>query len=188
MHSHNFIDRVGHRYGQLTVRQYAGKDTSGLTLWLCICVCNQETVVRGSCLVKGATTSCGCHKRAMSAQLCQSKSFIKSHTKHGHSGNDKTPTYTSWENMIHRCTNPHNVAWKNYGGSNPPVRVCKRWGSFENFLSDVGPRPSIQHSLGRILDRGNYELGNAFWMTRAEQTLNKRNNSALNKWADSRRF
>ena len=38
----------------------------------------------------------------------------------------------------------------------------------------MGERPEGT-SLGRILDMGNYEQGNCFWMTPAEQNLAKRN-------------
>ena len=41
------------------------------------------------------------------------------------------------------------------------VEVCDRWlESFENFLSDMGPRPSIDHSIDRINSEGNYTPDN----------------------------
>jgi len=52
--------------------------------------------------------------------------------------------------------------------------MCKRWrDSFENFLADVGPRPSPKHSLDRFPDNdGDYKPGNVRWATRSEQSLN----------------
>lgn len=106
-------------------------------------------------------------------------------TVHGHTGCGRrpSPTYSSWANAIRRCTRP-NSKDKGYAG----VIVCDRWIGkgrglgFANFLADVGVRPTGT-SLGRILDMGNYEKGNAFFMTPAEQGLARRNKSALLKWS-----
>jgi hypothetical protein len=54
--------------------------------------------------------------------------------------------------------------------------MCARWrDSFEAFLSDVGWKPSPEHSLDRIDVNGNYEPGNVRWATRSEQAYNKTN-------------
>jgi hypothetical protein len=89
----------------------------------------------------------------------------------------------SWEAMRDRCYNPKTARYKNYGGAG--VRVCDRWQDFRNFLADMGLRPEGK-TLGRILDMGDYEPGNAFWMTSAEQSLAQRNKRALLKWASLR--
>lgn len=47
---------------------------------------------------------------------------------------------------------------------------------FENFLADMGPRPSAEHSLGRRDNNGNYEPDNCYWETKVKQARNKRNN------------
>ena len=70
----------------------------------------------------------------------------------------------------------------NHNGRNPSyknVSVCSRWSTFEAFFEDMGTKPSPKHSLGRTLDMGNYEPGNVFWMTWAEQGLAQRNKQAL---------
>ena len=55
--------------------------------------------------------------------------------------------------------------------------MSDRWKSFEQFLADVGERPSSQHSLDRYPDNnGNYEPGNVRWATRDQQSRNKRTN------------
>jgi hypothetical protein len=67
-----------------------------------------------------------------------------------------------------------------YGGAG--IKVAPEWMTFKNFLADMGERPSRKHTLGRILDFGDYESSNAFWMSQQEQNLARKNHNALLKW------
>lgn len=76
--------------------------------------------------------------------------------------------------MKTRCLNPNSQNFKDYGGRG--IEVCDRWLSFENFIADVGRRPSPQHSLDRYPNKnGNYEPGNVRWALPREQQNNRRN-------------
>lgn len=89
-----------------------------------------------------------------------------------------TVEYSAWSKMIRRCVDPKDAAFRNYGGRG--IKVCKKWlNSFENFLADMGPRPSAEHSIDRIDNDGNYEPGNCRWATRMQQNGNQRTNVQL---------
>jgi len=78
--------------------------------------------------------------------------------------------------MCTRCTNPNAKSYKDYGGKG--VGICVEWLDFENFLADMGERPT-----GMTLDRrdasGNYEPGNCRWATKIEQQRNTTANSRV---------
>ena len=69
--------------------------------------------------------------------------------------------------MLTRCENPNSDAYPRYGGVG--ISICPRWHIFTEFLKDMGKRP-INKTLGRLMDLGNYEPENVFWMTKREQT------------------
>jgi hypothetical protein len=55
------------------------------------------------------------------------------------------------------------------------VTVCDRWrDSFENFLADIGPRPSPKHSIDRLDPWGHYHAANCAWRTAEFQNNNLR--------------
>jgi hypothetical protein len=96
----------------------------------------------------------------------------------GWDGKSRTPEYGSWHAMIGRCTKPDNDCFEYYGGRG--ITVCDRWlTSFENFLTDMGPKPSLHHTIERIDNNKGYEPGNCKWATLSEQARNRRDNVLL---------
>ncbi len=96
-------------------------------------------------------------------------------TAHGHRRKGKSsPTYVSWLGMKQRCYNTKNKDYEGYGGRG--IRVYFGWtgpGGFEEFLVDVGKRPSRKHTLDRIDPDGHYEPGNVRWASKSVQNSNK---------------
>ena len=81
--------------------------------------------------------------------------------------------------MKRRCIDPKRKHFSYYGGRG--VIVCDRWmNSFENFLADMGTKPSPKYSIDRYPNRdGNYEPTNCVWDTWSAQANNKRTNHLI---------
>lgn len=60
-------DLTGQKFGRLTVIRREGSSRSGKATWLCRCECGNTTVVIGSCLINGNTSSCGCYQREVAS-------------------------------------------------------------------------------------------------------------------------
>lgn len=78
--------------------------------------------------------------------------------------------FQAYFNAKSRCTNPANKDFADYGGRS----IEFRFGSFEEFLSVVGPAPTKNHTLDRLNNDGHYEPHNVAWRTRKQQALNRR--------------
>jgi hypothetical protein len=171
----------GITFGRLTViAQAAASPNKRGRRWLCECKCGAIKDVRSDSLKNGSIQSCGCLQRDRT-------------TKHGHyRGNRPTPEYAAWQSMKQRCCDPNCNNFTDYGARG--IAVCERWlHSFEDFLSDMGRRPSAEHSLERKDNSGNYEPSNCVWATRSEQSRNRRTarilhyqgrSQCLYAWAD----
>lgn len=162
----------GQRFGRLRITQPAGvvrvHDKVQVT-----CDCGTTKSVTLISMQQGLTRSCGCLHRETAAAVGRRG------TKHGHKTTaGASAEYNTWQSMLARCRNPASKDFDRYGGRG--IMVCERWESFENFLADMGPRPSPKHTLDRFPKQdGNYEPDNCRWATATEQARNRRNNRLL---------
>lgn len=167
------IDLTGRRIGHLTVISEAPRrllnSGENARFWTCQCDCGTEVEIRTQSLTGERTLSCGCIRL---------EQVRRAATKHGYATGGPSamsPEYRAWGEMRQRCNNPSKRGWRNYGGRG--IKVCERWDDFENFLSDIGPRPSPQHSLDRYPNNdGDYEPGNVRWASLSDQSRNTRSN------------
>lgn len=158
------IKLIGRRIGRLYVvaegpMMRVGRDRYERS-WCCRCDCGSDRVIRQSSLTsRRPTQSCGClHLDSVRA---------KGPRKHD------CDLYSTWAGIKTRCFNPNCENYKYYGAIG--IRMCERWASsYDNFRSDVGGRPSPQHSLDRINPFGDYEPNNVRWATAAVQRMNRR--------------
>lgn len=109
------------------------------------------------------------HSAEARARLAAITGERASSYRHGWS---RTPTYKTWNSMLSRCRDVGNTSYPLYGGRG--ITVCERWKTFENFLEDMGERPSKDHQIDRRDPDGHYEPGNCRWITRAENNARRK--------------
>lgn len=163
-------DLTDKKFNRLTVIERKGNDIFGHLRWLCRCDCGKEKIIVGSHMVRGKTKSCGCLNK---------EKLVARSLKHGHNRREKvSQVYSIWANLIQRCTNRNNQDYLNYGGRG--ITVCEKWlESFENFLEDMGQPPTKQHQIDRIDNNKGYDKNNCRWVTRKQQSQNRRSNHFL---------
>lgn len=134
--------RVGMQLGELYVMQRVAtkQGSSGGQRWRVECSCGKRLTVPQWYLVRKEFPKrhCGCK--------------VKEST-------NPNPRERGIFYMMHRrCYNSTHVAFKHYGGANPPITVCDTWNkdvvgnekAWQSFIKDMGPAPTKGHTLDRI--------------------------------------
>lgn len=157
---------LGKKFGKLTVIDLADN-----SMWLCKCECGNEKAIVTSSLINGCSKSCG----------CSTVEFLRKHRiRHGYTRQGYISSeYMAWRDIKNRCYYIKDKRYLNYGGRG--IKVCDRWlESFDNFIKDMGPKPSKHHSIERVNVNLNYDPTNCIWATMPVQFRNKTNN----RWID----
>lgn len=160
-----FKDREGQVFGRLTVLAYAGRSSkkNRMPSWFCRCTCGTIVKVSRGDLTTGNTMSCGCLRREVTSARVGTHRSSQSHE------------YRIYATAKDRCTRKKSPAYKDYGGRG----IEFRFNSFEQFIKEVGRKPTPKHTLDRIDNNGHYEPGNVRWATPIEQSSNTRNNRRI---------
>ena len=156
---------IGRTFGKLTILSEAEvrvsynpkrKYPQRMRMMNCICECGAKAVFQLSHLIQGVSNSCGCYRK---------KYLSVAKKRHGGSS---TALYRTYSNMIQRCGNSKNNAFKHYGGRG--INVCAEWlagfGAFEKWALASGYAPGL--TIDRIDPDGNYEPSNCRWVTFGE--------------------
>jgi hypothetical protein len=130
------------------------------------CECGTIFICLKEHIKSGNTRSCGCLQRKTISELRKT---------HGES--QSSPEYRMWKNIKTRCYNINDWHYSFYGKRG--IKMYKPWiNSYKTFLNwiikHIGRRPSINHSIDRINNDGNYSPGNLQWATKKQQSLNQR--------------
>lgn len=159
-----FKDLSGKEFGYLTVIRFNKVRKWGERDWECVCRCGNILIVLGNSLKQGLTKSCGCYKKEW-----MDKYKFERLTTHGMSD---TPEYGVWAGIHKRCSNKKVRQYKDYGGRG--ITVCTEWKEFENFIRDMGLRPSPRHTIERLNNSKGYSKSNCIWATYKQQSRNTR--------------
>lgn len=82
-------------------------------------------------------------------------------------------TSNSYRSMLRRCHASNSDNYERYGARG--IVVCERWRqSIENFIADMGLRPSKAYTLDRIDGTRGYEPSNCRWATIEQQSANRK--------------
>lgn len=163
------------------IKELKRRDKGGKKYGLFRCRCGNEWEAIIYNVNSGNTTNCGCVRKIKVGQI---------NKKHGMA--NQCSEYTIWKDIHKRCNNINYKQYHDYGGRG--IKVCQLWEySFEDFLKDIGPRPSKKHSVHRIDNDGDYCPNNCRWATQKEQCRSKRDNvmityngvtKCISEWAE----
>lgn len=158
------VNIVGQKFKRFTVLRKVVV-IKGNSHYECQCECGNKIVISRHNLIYCENYACGCYFKEVAG------SWSATHRKTG------SPEYVSWSSMRRRCLNSKDDAYPNYGGRG--IKICPRWSDFQNFLEDMGMRPTMNHSLERINNEKGYSPSNCKWALSIEQTQNRRNTRRL---------
>lgn len=112
---------VGQKFAMLTVLEFAGicgTGTHAKRMFRCLCDCGIEKSMRIAPIVSGRTISCGCITKPYQNEIIAKYGVYRLALLH------------RYRQMISRCHNPKDLAYKDYGARG--IVVCDLWK--ENFL------------------------------------------------------
>jgi len=151
------VEMAGKTFGRWTVIELDSiRNTNAY--WKCRCECGTEKAVAAGSLKTGMSTSCGCHRAEMKTALTHGMTY--------------SPTWHSWSKMkqrggLNKRSKHHTILYAH-------VDADPRWASFEEFIKDMGERPSRKHSLDRIDNSKGYWKENCRWALPDVQFTNRR--------------
>lgn len=167
IHPEEYIGKVSEK---LTVVGYIRPEGKGRLQLECLCECGNTTYVLPYQFDKGVIKSCGC------ARFGHGKSHVGNTSRRTH-GLTHNRFYKRWNDMVRRCYNQNEPAYRFYGALG--ITVCEEWRySPESFIAWCeSTYPNEQKlSLDRIDGSKGYSPDNCRWVTQIDQVHNLKNN------------
>lgn len=154
------IEVIGKRFGRLTVISYS--HSKGYHhYYLCKCDCGNEKIILKGSLLQGYTQSCGCLQKERTSESHLLPDGYH-HLQH------------IYRKMVKRCYDVNDPNYKRYGARG--IKICEQWlndnNSFREWAVSHGYREDLQ--IERVDNDGDYCPENCKWITKYEQSLNRR--------------
>lgn len=154
----------GKKIGRLSILKYT-HNIGQHQYYDVVCDCGKKRNVAYESMRSGSTLSCGCLKKELVSIR------FKTH------GMTNSKEYKIWNSMVQRCVNKKSSSYANYGANG--ISVSSRWMDFNNFIADMGLRPTDRHTIERIDNSLGYSMGNCRWATYGEQSRNRSSNRII---------
>ena len=152
------------QYGELTIKEYVGRDKNHFPYFWCECSCGAKKICRLYPLRQGVVISCG---------HIQRKNTSDTSKTHGLS---KSKLYNIYHSMRSRCYKEYDNRYYCYGERG--ITVCDEWldkengfVNFYNWAMANGYRDDL--SIDRKDVNKGYSPDNCRWATDLEQARNK---------------
>jgi hypothetical protein len=147
---------VGQRFGMISVVGETHAEDG--VRWLCQCDCGARFKAHKVGLVRGGTTSCGCHRRNRTAAPAGAGIRL----------------WRIWHGMLRRCAE-HEGGWDQGNRLRPRIAVCDAWRNYDRFYAwAVSNGYSDNLLLQRLHNDQNYEPGNCVWIKKKVHTHARR--------------
>lgn len=163
---------VGQEFGRWKVLAvYKKEPGANSAKALCECQCQSKTqrLIEIHSLNRGRSGSCGC----VTKERMTGSKIRQTHGEGGwRNGQKRSPEYQTWLDMGWRCHPESKWAHRYFERG---IAVCERWKKYENFLEDMGRKPSPKHEIDRINNDLGYCKENCRWATELQQALNRSN-------------
>ncbi len=159
---------IGLKYNKITLIKSLKHRKTNRKLYLIKCECGIEKTIERSNLINGTTKTCG--NRVCTGQVTHG--MFQGKKKNA----GRTPEYITWDNIMRRANPKTKQSSRHYNSYAKKFKktpgISEEWKAFENFLRDMGMRPSKNHSIDRINNDLGYSKENCRWATKKEQVRN----------------